>query len=191
MPESDVSEGPVEPDHERPPRSDDALDKTFHVALALKGLDGLLELLGGLFLVIVSPDALNRWAHDITQHELSENPHSFIANHLLHITQNLHHTQLLGALYLISHGAAKVIMVVGLWLEKGWAYPFAFIFLTLFIAAQLYELTLKFSIGVVLLTVFDAFILWLTWREYRRRKDGGGAPAPDAPSVSGRDSSPT
>ena len=191
MPEADVSEDPVGPDHGSPQPSDDVLDKTFHVALVLKGLDGLLELLGGLFLVIVSPDALNRWAHDITQHELAENPHNFFANHLLHITQNLHHTQLLGALYLISHGAAKLIMVVGLWLEKGWSYPFAFVFLTLFIAAQLYELTLKFSIGVVLLTAFDAFILWLTWREYRRRKDGAGASARGAPSAAAGDSSPT
>jgi len=165
-----------------PRRRDDALDKTFHVALALKGLDGLFEVLGGLFLVIVSPDSLNRWAHDITQHELSENPHSFFANHLLHITQNLHHTQLLGAIYLLSHGAVKLIMVVGLWLEKGWAYPFAFVFLMLFIAAQVYELSLKASIGLVLLTAFDVLILWLTWREYRRHKEGA-RPSPAVPTT--------
>jgi uncharacterized membrane protein len=159
-------------------RRDDALDKTFHVALILKGLDGLFELLGGLFLVIVSPDTLNRWAHDITQHELSENPHNFFANHLLHITQNLHHTQLLGAIYLLTHGAAKLILVIGLWLEKGWSYPLAFVLLTLFIALQLYELILKPSVGLALLTAFDGLILWLTWREYRRRKDRLRAPAP-------------
>jgi uncharacterized membrane protein len=76
----------------------------------------------------------------------------------------------LGAVYLLSHGAAKLIMVVGLWLEKGWSYPFAFVFLTLFIAFQLYELILKPSAGLALLTAFDGLILWLTWREYRRRK---------------------
>jgi uncharacterized membrane protein len=161
----------AEPGDATPRGRDDALDKTFHVALVLKGLDGVFELLGGLFLVIVSPDALNRWAHDITQHELSENPHNFLANHLLHITENLHHTQLLGAIYLLSHGAAKLIMVVGLWLEKGWSYPFAFVFLTLFIAVQLYELSLKASIGLALLTLFDGLILWLTWREFRRHKN--------------------
>jgi uncharacterized membrane protein len=151
---------------------EDALDKTFHIALVLKGLDGLLELVGGLFLLIVSPDALNRWAHDITQHELTENPHSFVANHLLHITQNLHHTQLLGAIYLLGHGAVKLVLVFGLWLEKGWSYPFAFVFLTLFIVLQLYELVLKPSAGVALLTAFDVLILGLTWREYRRRGEG-------------------
>ena len=160
------------------PRRQDALDKTFHVALVLKGLDGFVEVLGGLFLVIVSPDALNRWAHDITQHELSENPHNFFANHLLHITQNLHHTQLLGAIYLLSHGVAKLIMVIGLWLEKGWSYPFAFVFLILFIAFQLYEMILKPSIGLALLTAFDVLVLWLTWREFRRREDHAREPAP-------------
>lgn len=61
-------------------------------------------------------------------------------------------------------------MVVGLWLEKAWSYPFAFVFLTLFIAVRLYEFALKPSAGLAFLTAFDAFILWLTWREYRRQK---------------------
>jgi uncharacterized membrane protein len=169
--DAEVSERASQPGDTAPQRRDDALDKTFHVALVLKGLDGLFELLGGLFLVVVSPDTLNRWAHDITQHELSENPHNYFANHLLHITQNLHHTQLLGAIYLLAHGVAKLILVIGLWLERGWSYPFAFVALTLFIALQLYELVLKPSAGVALLTAFDGLILWLTWREYRRRRD--------------------
>ena len=177
MSEAELSQETTEPGT-TPRRRDDALDKTFHVALVLKGLDGLFELVGGLFLVIVSPDALNRWAHDITQHELSENPHNFFANHLLHITAHLHHTQLLGAIDPLSHGVVKLILVVGLWLEKGWSYPFAFVFLTLFIAFQLYELTLKASIGLALLTAFDVLILWLTWREYRHHKAGAQAPVP-------------
>jgi uncharacterized membrane protein len=180
--ETNLSEHTSDSKDSVPRKRDDALDKTFHVALVLKGLDGLFELLGGLFLVIVSPDALNRWAHDITQHELSENPHNFLANHLLHITQNLHHTQLLGAIYLLAHGVAKLILVIGLWLEKGWSYPFAFVVLTLFIALQLYELVLKPSAGVAFLTAFDGFILWLTWREYRRRKDRLQVSAPPSGS---------
>jgi len=49
------------------------------VALILKGVDGLLELVGGVLLLVVSPDTINRWAQRVTQHELTEDPRDFVA----------------------------------------------------------------------------------------------------------------
>jgi uncharacterized membrane protein len=40
-----------------------------------------------------------------------------------------------------------------------------------FIVYQLYRLSYGFSVGLTLLTLFDAFVLWLTVLEYRRRRD--------------------
>jgi uncharacterized membrane protein len=151
-------------------RHGDLLDKTFNVALILKGLDGLLELVGGIVLFVVSPEALNRLAQRITQHELTQDPHDFIAHHLLKLTANLHNTQLFGALYLLTHGLVKLIIVVGLFRREHWAYYVAFIFLGGFVIYQLYRMTYAPSAGLAVLTVFDVFIIWLTWREYRRMR---------------------
>jgi uncharacterized membrane protein len=158
----------------------DALDTTFDIALVLKGLDGLLELAGGVLLLLVSPDTLYRWAEQLTQHELSQDPNDYLAHHLLRLTANLHHTQLFGALYLLTHGLVKLVVVIGLYLRQRWAYPVAFVFLGGFVIYQLYRLTYAPTVGLALLTAFDLFIIWLTWREYRRTK----ASEPEAVSSS-------
>jgi uncharacterized membrane protein len=160
-------------------RRRDALDTAFYIALVLKGLDALLEVVGGVLLLVVSPDTLDQLARHLVQHELAEDPHDFFARHVLRVTGNLHDTQLFGALYLLIHGLVKIVLVVGLWRRQRWAYPFAFVVLGAFIVYQLYRMTYDFSIGLLLLTLFDVFIVWLTWREYKRvRRDTKVAPAP-------------
>ena len=151
-------------------RRRDGLDKTFDVLLILKGLDGLLELVGGIVLIVVSPETINHFAYWLTQHELAEDPHDFIANHLLKLTSNLHNTQLFGAIYLLTHGLVKLIIVIGLLRREHWAYYVAFVFLGGFVVYQIYRMTYAPSLGLALLTVFDIVIIWLTWREYRRMR---------------------
>ena len=45
----------------------------------------------------------------------AQDPHDFIARHVLHSASQLSHsTTLFGAVYLLSHGIAKVVLVVAL-----------------------------------------------------------------------------
>jgi len=133
----------------------------------LKGLDGVLEVAGGVVLILVRPSTLNRLTVHLTQHELSKDPHDFIAHRLLRLTSNLNHTQTFGAVYLLTHGLAKVVLVVALLRKQRWAYPATLVFLGAFVIYQLYRITYQPSIGLGLLTAFDVFIMWLVWREYR------------------------
>ena len=70
-------------------RRPDLLDRTFEVAITLKGLDGVLEVIGGLLLLLVTPATINRVVTALTAHELSQDRHDFIANHLLNSAQGL------------------------------------------------------------------------------------------------------
>src|SRR6266567_1004044 len=89
-----------------------ATDKAFRVSLYLKGLDGLLETLGGILLLLIKPEQINHLAHWITQGELSEDKHDFIANHILKTAHDLTGASLVfGAIYLLSHGLVKVVLV--------------------------------------------------------------------------------
>jgi len=149
----------------------DLLDRAFFVVITLKGLDGVLEVVGGLLLLAVSPATIDRLARALTQHELSEDPHDFIATHLLHYTGALTGASVrFGAVYLLLHGAVKIILVAALLRNQLWAYPWTIAFLLAFIAYQLYRLTFAPSLGLVGLTVFDAVVAWLTWREYQRQR---------------------
>jgi hypothetical protein len=67
----------------------DRLDKVFEVGILLKGLDGLLEIAGGVLLLLIKPQYLNQLASTLTQHELSVDPHDFLSSYILHSTQNL------------------------------------------------------------------------------------------------------
>jgi uncharacterized membrane protein len=76
---------------------------------------------------------------------------------------------LFGAVYLLAHGLVKVILVGALLKNQLWAYPWTIVFLGVFIVYQLYRLSLKPSVGLTALTIFDAVIAWLTYREYRKQ----------------------
>ncbi|MEZ2388325.1 DUF2127 domain-containing protein [bacterium RCC_150] len=146
-------------------------DKTFRISLVLKGLDGVLELLGGILLLMVSPQQIGAIVRSLTQHELSEDPHDLIANALVHATSNLPASaSLFGAAYLLLHGLVKVVLVWAVLKDKLWAYPWMIAFLLVFIVYQAYKILVSFSWGLTLLTAFDIFIVWLTWREYRHHK---------------------
>ena len=160
------------PDHGAAKPLSPALNTTFKIGLVLKGLDGILEVAGGILLLFLSPLAIEHVVRALTAHELSEDPHDLVARYLLHTTAHLSHgTTLFGAIYLLSHGGAKIILVALVLRDKLWAYPWLIGLLLAFIAYQLYRITaVRFSIGLTLLTVFDAFLVWLTWREYRAKR---------------------
>jgi uncharacterized membrane protein len=154
-----------------PVATSDALDRTFKISVALKGLDGALEIVGGIALLFVAPATLQAWAQSLTAHELAQDPHDFIARHLLHSASQLSRgTTLFAAVYLLSHGLVKVVLVVAVLRRQLWAYPWMIALLAVFIVYQLYRLSSRFTLGLTLLTLFDAFVMVLTILEYRRRR---------------------
>ena len=151
-------------------RAKDPLDRIFEVGIILKGLDGVLETIGGLLLLALTPATINNIASALTQHELSEDPNDFVARHLLGYTQGLSgSTVTFAALYLLAHGIVKIVLVAALLRNQMWAYPWMIGFLGLFILYQAYRLALAPTAGLFALTVFDVFIVWLTWREWRKQ----------------------
>ena len=148
----------------------DVLDRIFEIGIILKGLDGILETIGGLLLVAVTPATINTLVSRVTQHELSEDPNDFIANHLLGYAHGLTGTAVtFAALYLLVHGIVKIVLVAALLRNQIWAYPWMIGFLLIFIFYQLYRLVLVLTFGLGALTIFDAVIVWLTWREWRKQ----------------------
>ena len=148
------------------------LDLTFRIGLLLKAADGVLEVVAGALLLIVSPSTIDRIARSLTAHELSEDPNDRIAHYILHTTGHLSSgATLFAAVYLLSHGVSKVVLVALVLRDKLWAYPWLIALLGAFIAYQLYVLIfVRFSWSLTALTVFDVFLVWLTWREYQARR---------------------
>lgn len=147
------------------------LDRVFAVGIIGKGLNGAAEVVGGVLLLLVPPARLQHLVVVLTQGELSEDSHDVIATRLLHTANGLDAgVTLFGAAYLLLHGAVKLVLVVALLRDKMWAYPWMIGVLGTFIAYQLYRIALSPSAALVALTVFDALIVALTWREMREQR---------------------
>lgn len=147
----------------------DNIDKAFRISLWLKGLDGLLETAGGILLLIITPAQIDRFARWLTQGELSENPHDFIANHILKTSHHLTGSSLaFGAAYLLAHGVVKIILVAEVIRDHLWAYLGLIGVTIIFVFYQTYRMIVSFSVGMLLLTLFDLLIIYLTQKEYRR-----------------------
>jgi uncharacterized membrane protein len=143
----------------------------FDIGIFFKGLDGVLEVVGGLLLFVVKPETIVGIIGALTQHELSEDPHDMIASRLAWLAQDFSASaQVFAAVYLLSHGVIKVVLVASLFRERLWAYPAAIVVFTLSIVYQMYRYVLEPSTSMVVLSVLDVVVIALTWLEYRRLK---------------------
>lgn len=146
-----------------------ATDKAFRISLYLKGLDGLLETLGGVLLLLIKPNQIDRLARWLTQGELSQDPHDWIANHILKTAHHLTGASLVfGAVYLLAHGIVKLFLVVEVLREHLWAYIVLIVVTAIFVVYQIYRMIERFSVGLLLLTILDVIVIYLTQKEYRR-----------------------
>lgn len=144
------------------------IHQIFEVSILLKGAHALVECLAGIALALVSTDMIADLADRLTQDELIEDPHDFVATHLLAWAHNFSvGTKSFYAFYLLSHGAVKIFLVIGLLRGKLWSYPASLIVLGLFILYQLYRFSYTHGAGLIVLTIFDIIVMGLIWHEYR------------------------
>lgn len=139
------------------------LDTVFRISIILKGLDAVAEIIGGAFLLFISPTTITHFVTWLTRSELKEDPHDYIATLLTHSTHHLAaSTTLFGAIYLLSHGVIKLFVIINVLRDKYWAYPLLIVVLLFFIVYQTIAIINNHSLAVTLLTAFDIFVVVLT-----------------------------
>jgi uncharacterized membrane protein len=127
------------------------IHQIFVVSIGAKGLHALIEIVGGLALYLLGTDTIAEWIR----------PHEWIATHFRPSEQHFY------AFYLLSHGILKGGLVYFLLREKLWAYPAGIALFGLFIAYQLYRYSFTHDVGLIALSVFDLFVIYLAVHEYR------------------------
>jgi uncharacterized membrane protein len=165
------------------PRIRTILKTSFQTGITLKGIDGVLEIVGGVLLWIVRPAAMNAFIRVLSQHDLSRDPHDFIAVHLLRTSEMLLSTnRLFPSLFLLSHGIAKVVLVIALWMKELWAYPATILVFSAFSAYQIYRCSHTHSIALFILTIFDVVVIGLTWQQWRQLNVSRSATTSSSPN---------
>ncbi len=144
------------------------IHQLFVVSVLAKGLHALFEILAGIALYLVSTEtivgSISRWSN----RQIALARYDWIANHLLKFAEGFSvEKHNFYAFYLLSHGVVKGFLVAGLLREKIWAYPASFVVFGLFIAYQLYRFTFTHDFTLILLSIFDLFVIALAVHEYR------------------------
>ena len=151
-------------------RESGRLHRLFQAAVVLKGIDGILETIGGALLLLVSPAALQWIVIVLTQHELAEEPDDWLVAALRHAADGFSmETKHFASAYLIGHGVLKVFLAVSLLRERLWAFPAALAVLALFVVYQSLRFVRTHSLLLLTLTAVDLVVMVLIWREYRVR----------------------
>jgi uncharacterized membrane protein len=137
--------------------------------IAVKGLDGLLESIAGLAIVLAGPQRIYLWALQFTAPELYTNPHSRAVQFVQHGAFSL--TQGNGpavVTYLLVHGALKLALAVVLLRGGGrWIFPVATVILTGFVGYLLHHWMRNHSDWLLGFAAFDFLTLLLVLNEWR------------------------
>ena len=145
-----------------------ARETFFLLSMWLKGLDGLLELIGGAALFAMSPTLILHIVRFLTQDEIAEDPRDLVANALRRAARHLTFgTEHFMAIYLIVHGVIKFALVWALLARVLVAYPISMVIFAGFIAYQIYRYSFTHGMGLLALSAFDLVVIGLIFLEYR------------------------
>jgi uncharacterized membrane protein len=140
----------------------------FHISIFIKGAISLAEMVTGIALLFIPVSYFLDLLASYAESELREDSTSFIASHLLSLSHQA--AAISGtfiALYLLSRGLIKVLLIWAMLKNKLWAYPASLVVLGLFVLYQVYEIVHTGSWAIVALTFFDLIVMYFIWREYQ------------------------
>lgn len=144
---------------------------SFVTGILIKGFGALAEIVTGIALFFITPSKLLSFVVYITAGELNEDPTDRIAHFLLQTAQAFSvDARTFGIVYLLTQGLVKLIVVMALFREKLWAFPFGIFVSAASIAYLLYRFSYTHSPWLIALSLVDIIIIIFIILEYRQRK---------------------
>lgn len=143
-------------------------ERLFRLAVAIKGLDGLVELVAAIVLLAVPAAFVREVVEGVLARDLLGPPDGSLARHFIAGTAEFASgNRTFAVVYLGLHGILKLAMVVALLRKWVRAYPLVIAVLALFVAYELYRAFHTGSIVLPVLAAIDVAIIVLVIREYR------------------------
>ncbi|MGH3719519.1 MAG: DUF2127 domain-containing protein [Pseudonocardiaceae bacterium] len=163
-------------------------ERLFRVAIAMKGLDGGLQLLAGIVLIFLPAAAITRLADTVVNRELVGDPTGKLAVHLHAAADHFAGgSRSFAITYLLLHGIIKIVLVAALWRKLMAAYPIAVAALGAFVVYEVLRAIHTRSIALPIFAALDLVIIFLVVKEYlqlRRERRLGVKSKPSSETVS-------
>ncbi|MFD9892637.1 DUF2127 domain-containing protein [Amycolatopsis sp. NPDC059027] len=147
-------------------------EKLFRIAIALKGLDGLLQVVGAVILAFVPGSVVTGFTHAVLARDLLGDPGGTLSHHFQQAAEDFVNggTKTFAVAYLFAHGLIKLGLVWALARKIVRAYPVAALVLAAFVVYEVIRAIHTHSIALPFFAALDVVIIVLVLREYRQLK---------------------
>lgn len=142
-------------------------------AVLVKGLDGLLETVAGILVVLLGPVGIYNLILKVTAPEFDLHPASRALHAVRHGAANFAHTSgRIVIVWLLAHGIIKLALAIELLREKMWIFPVAVAVLSGFVGYMAYRLVGHWSPWLLAFALFDTITVVLVLNEWRVHSAG-------------------
>lgn len=146
----------------------------FLAAVAIKGIDGLVETIAGIAVATLGTKSIYDLVIQLTAPELDLHPESKTVHLLRHGAASLaHSSSRFLIVWLLLHGILKLALAIELLRDKSWIFPVAAVILSGFVAYMTYRLVGHYSTWLLAFALFDLVTVGLVlneWRSFRSRR---------------------
>jgi uncharacterized membrane protein len=143
----------------------------FFIAVAVKGIDGVIETLAGFAIAILGTQGIYSLVIQVTAPELDLHPDSRAVHLIRHGAFDLTHVaSRFVILWLLVHGILKFVLAVELLRERIWIFPVAAVVLSGFVVYMTSRLVAHWSPWVLAFALFDLITVALVLTEWRAKR---------------------
>lgn len=145
--------------------------RIFFVGLIIKGINGVLEIIGGVLLWVITLEQVNKIVNFLTWGEFREDVNDWIANVIQKSAMEMAlNARTVASIFLLSTGMIKMALIIALLKKKLWVYPLALSVFSLFALFFIYRFLWSGAFFMLILCIFDIFVVLFTYLEYKRIK---------------------
>lgn len=152
-------------------RAEKLTHRLFILTILAKGSLGLVQLATAAAIFLGFTDRLPSLAQLLVAAELAEDPNDFLAARIMSLVGALPETDLtFYTYYFAAHGILHVAIVAALLMGANWAYPSTIAVLGIFVIYQILEWSAVGGTMLIVLSVIDLLVIYLTLLEWRHRR---------------------
>ncbi len=151
-------------DHIETPKEEHVVYEFFLWSILLKGAISVAEIVVGIALFFIPPAAIVSLGIYVLNYLPVPALQAGLMAEIAHYTTG---AVVFVALYLLSRGLIKAVLIGALLRNIRWAYPASLVVLGLFLVYQSYQIVTDHSLIIIGITLFDLVVMYFIYREWR------------------------
>jgi len=144
--------------------------RLYRTGILLKGLNGAMELIGGILLAVIPQSGFTKAVLFLTQHDVGSGSKDWAFRELGHALSRLSGESGFAIFYLLSHGVLKLLLAIALLREARWAYPVALVTFGTLAGYEVYRFLARPGVMMAVIIAIDLGVIALIWSHWSAEK---------------------